>query len=231
MSEQENLNQSGAERPVIDVDVISDVMCPWCFIGKRRLEAAADAVRNELALAVHWRPFQLDATLPDEGLDRKTYLENKFGGPARASEIYAHIEQTGAQEGIAFAFDKIAVSPNTLNAHRLVRFAGEKSTQTQDLVVEELFSRFFLHGQHIGDLDILADVAADAGMDRDTVLKRLVSDEGRQETSAEVARAHEIGVTGVPCFIFDRKIAVMGAQPAQHLAEAMHEALRQKMAA
>ena len=231
MSEQENMVQSGAERPVIDVDVISDVMCPWCFIGKRRLEAAADAVRHELALAVHWRPFQLDATLPDAGLDRKTYLENKFGGPTRAAEIYAHIEQTGVQEGIPFAFDKIAVSPNTLNAHRLVRFAGEKSTQTQDLVVEELFSRFFLHGQHIGDLDILADIAADAGMDREAALKRLVSAEGRQETSAEVARAHEIGVTGVPCFIFDRKIAVMGAQPAQHLAEAMHEALRQKMAA
>ncbi|MEM1376881.1 MAG: DsbA family oxidoreductase [Pseudomonadota bacterium] len=217
--------------PTVTVDVISDVMCPWCYIGKRRLEEAAAMLSAEASLEIHWRPFQLDATLPDEGLDRKTYLENKFGGPDRAAEIYAHIVQTGQDEGIRFAFEDIKVSPNTLNAHRMVRFAGEVSPDTQGVVVEDLFDRFFTRGEHIGDLDILASSAGGAGMDKETMLKRLVSDEAREETEAEVARAHEIGVTGVPCFIFDRKIAVMGAHPASHLADAVREALRQRMAA
>ncbi|MEL6919910.1 MAG: DsbA family oxidoreductase, partial [Pseudomonadota bacterium] len=221
---------AGSAPPTVSVDVISDVMCPWCYIGKRRLEDAAAMLRGEAHLEVHWRPFQLDATLPDEGLDRKTYLENKFGGPERASEIYAHIEQTGQDEGIGFAFDRIALSPNTLNAHRLVRFAGEVSVDAQDVVVEELFDRFFARGENIGDLDILASAANAAGMDRDQTLRRLASDDAHAETTAEVARAHEIGVTGVPCFIFDRKIAVMGAHPAAHLADAVREALRQRMA-
>ncbi|MEO1748128.1 MAG: DsbA family oxidoreductase [Pseudomonadota bacterium] len=222
------ISEASHAKVVLPVDVISDVMCPWCLIGKRRLEAAAALVADEIELEVHWRPFQLDATLPDEGLDRKTYLENKFGGPERAKEIYGHIEQTGLQEGIDFAFSDIAVSPNTLNAHRLVRFAGELSVKTQSAVVEELFNSFFLEGAHIGDLDVLADIARKSGMDREATLARLVSDEARQETSAEVARAGQMGVTGVPCFIFDRKIAVMGAHPADHLLEAMREALRQR---
>ncbi|MEO1702108.1 MAG: DsbA family oxidoreductase [Pseudomonadota bacterium] len=216
------------DKPVLPVDVISDVMCPWCLIGKRRLETAAQLVADDITLEVHWRPFQLDATLPESGLDRKTYLENKFGGSERSREIYAHIKQTGTSEGIDFKFDKIAVSPNTLNAHRLIRFAGEENVETQNKVVEELFDSFFLNGVHIGDLEVLAQIGAKAGMAHDKLLTRLTSDEARQETSAEVARAHEIGVTGVPCFIFDRKIAVMGAQPADHLVQAMHEALHQR---
>ncbi|MEO0543855.1 MAG: DsbA family oxidoreductase [Pseudomonadota bacterium] len=216
------------EKTTLPVDVISDVMCPWCLIGKRRLQAAADIVAGEIELEIHWRPFQLDATLPDEGLDRQTYLENKFGGPDRAKEIYGHIKQTGAEEGIDFAFDKIAVSPNTLNAHRLIRFAGEVDSNTQNAVVEELFDSFFIQGGHIGDLDILADIGANAGMDRSALLARLASEEARDETSAEVTRASQMGVTGVPCFIFDRKIAVMGAHPADHLVEAMREAVRQR---
>ena len=147
-------------------------MCPWYLIGKRRLETAANIVADEMTLEVHWRPFQLDPTLPDWGLDRQTYLENKFGGPNRAGEIYSHIEQTGAQEGIDFAFDKIAVSPNTLNAHRLVRFAGEIGVETQNAVVEILFDSYFTKGVHIGDLAVLADIGAKAGMDREMTLAR-----------------------------------------------------------
>ncbi|MEL6202542.1 MAG: DsbA family oxidoreductase [Pseudomonadota bacterium] len=222
------MSEASGAKAVLPVDVISDVMCPWCLIGKRRLEAAAATVADEIALEVNWRPFQLDATLPDEGLDRKTYLENKFGGPERAKEIYSHIEQTGMQEGIEFAFASIAVSPNTLNAHRLVRFAGEASLEAQNAVVEALFNGFFLEGAHIGDLDVLAEIATKSGMDRVATLGRLASDEARAETEAEVARASQMGVTGVPCFIFDRKIAVMGAHPADHLVEAMREALRQR---
>lgn len=222
------MSEPNGAKAVLPVDVISDVMCPWCLIGKRRLEAAAAMVTDEIELEISWRPFQLDSTLPDEGLDRNTYLENKFGGPERAKEIYSHIEQTGLQEGIEFAFADIAVSPNTLNAHRLVRFAGEASVEAQNAVVEALFNGFFLQGVHIGDLDVLADIAAKSGMDREATLGRLVSDEARTETEAEVARASQMGVTGVPCFIFDRKIAVMGAHPADHLVEAMREALRQR---
>ncbi|MEL6435153.1 MAG: DsbA family oxidoreductase [Pseudomonadota bacterium] len=214
--------------PKMHVDVISDVMCPWCYIGKRRLEMASDFLDGDIDLIVHWRPFQLDATLPDAGLDRKTYLENKFGGPQRAAEIYAQIREAGAEERIKFRFDDITVSPNTLNAHRLIRFAGETSPDVQDAVVEDLFDRFFLRGEHIGDLDVLGDAADQAGMDRDATIRRLASDEARAETSAEVERAHTIGVTGVPCFIFDQSTVVMGAHPADHLANAARHALLQR---
>ena len=208
----------------ISVDIISDVMCPWCFIGKRRLERAQEMVAGQYELDVSWRPFQLDATLPPDGLDRRTYLENKFGGPERAQEIYSQIEAAGAAEGIDFNFEAISVSPNTLDAHRVIRWAGDDGTATQGAVVEQLFERFFFHGEHIGRAEVLSEAAGEAGMDAAQIQARLASDDDRDAVSAEVKRASEIGVTGVPCFIFGRKIAVMGAHEPEALVEAMRQA-------
>lgn len=209
---------------LMDVDIISDVMCPWCFIGKRRLERAAEMVAGELTLNIAWRPFQLDATLPSDGKDRQMYLSEKFGGTERAQEIYSQIEAAGAVEGIDFNFDAIAVSPNTLDAHRLVRWAGVESAAMQGAVVEQLFTRYFLNGENVGDADILEDIAVQAGMGGSMVRQRLATGHDVAEVRAEVARAGEIGVTGVPCFIFGRKVAVTGAHEAETLAMAMREA-------
>jgi predicted DsbA family dithiol-disulfide isomerase len=207
----------------MSVDVISDVMCPWCFIGKRRLERAAEMVEGEFELTVHWRPYQLDATIPPGGMDRKTDLENKFGGPERAQEIYSRIEAAGAGEGIDFNFDAIAISPNTLDAHRVVRWAGDASPTMQAAVVEQLFARFFLHGENVGDHGVLVEAAGEAGMDGAEVRQWLESERDAAETQAEAARAAQIGVTGVPCFIFGRRVAVTGAHDPETLFMAMRQ--------
>ena len=201
----------------LSVDVISDVVCPWCFIGKRRLENAIAAVG--LPLRIRWRPFQLDPTIPPAGKDRRAYLEAKFGSAERIRQMQETIAATGAAEGIAFAFDKIAVSPNTLDAHRLVRWAGESGRQ--DEVVEALFRAYFLEGRNVGDHDVLADIAASAGMERESVAAWLASDQDRAAVSAEVEEAQRIGVTGVPTFILAARYALVGAQPAEEIAGAL----------
>ena len=216
-----------AEAMPMRVDVISDVMCPWCFIGKRRLERAAGMARDEFALSVTWRPFRLDATIPPGGIDRRTYLENKFGGPDGAREVYARIGAAGAGEGIDFNFDAIAVSPNTLDAHRVIRWAGGIGESTQGAVVEQLFRRFFLHGEDIGDRGVLAEAADEAGMDGALVRALLATDRDAEEVGAEAARASEIGVTGVPCFIFAGRTAVSGAHEPETLVMAMRQAARE----
>lgn len=204
----------------LKIDVVSDVMCPWCFIGKRRLEKALSDV-TEVPVKVEWHPFQLDATLPEGGKDRAQYLNEKFGGPERAAEIYGRIKEAGDVENIPFAFDKIEKSPNTLNAHRLIRWAGIEGVQ--DAVVERLFVLFFLEGADLTDHAVLVGAAKDAGMDGDMVARLLASDADLAETEADVVRAQAMGVQGVPCFILAGKYAVSGAQPADVLAGAIRQ--------
>jgi predicted DsbA family dithiol-disulfide isomerase len=206
----------------VRVDVISDVVCPWCFVGKRRLEAAA-ALLKDVALDVHWHPFQLDGTIPDGGISRETYLMNKFGTRERIAEIYTRVAAAGVEEGIAFAFDKITVSPNTLNAHRLIRWAGEAGHQ--DAMKERLFDAYFLEGANLADDGVLANLAAEIGLDRDMVAARLASDSDIAAVKAEIANAHRIGVTGVPFFIFNGKLALAGAHPAATIANGIRQAL------
>ena len=207
------------DKPPLRIEVVSDVMCPWCYIGKRRLETAiAD---TELSLAIAWRPFQLDPTLPAGGKDRKIYLAEKFGSIERARELYENIRAAGEEENIPFAFDRIAVSPNTLDAHRLIRWAGDIDAAMQDRVVEALFKAYFLNGEHIGEAETLVRIAQDAGMDGDRVAELLTSDTDRERVRNEITQAQEMGVTGVPTFILDNKYALVGAQPAAQLAEAL----------
>ena len=207
------------DKQPLQLDVVSDVMCPWCYIGKRRLETAI--ARTDLTLDIRWRPFQLDPTLPSGGKDRKIYLAEKFGSIDRAHELYENIRQAGDAENIAFAFNRIEVSPNTLDAHRLIRWAGGVDAATQDHVVEALFKAYFLDGKHIGDHETLVGIAEKAGMDADLVAELLPSEADRELVTSEIAQAQAMGVTGVPTFIVANKYTLVGAQPAEQLVEVL----------
>jgi predicted DsbA family dithiol-disulfide isomerase len=197
------------------IDIIADAVCPWCFIGKRRLERAL-AERPQRNVEIVWRPFFLNPDMPSEGMDRQDYLARKFG-PGRAGRAYSAVEQAGTSESIPFRFDRIARSPNTLNAHRLIQFAQQEGRQDQ--VVETLFGAYFLQGKDIGDLAVLADIAAEAEIDRTRAFDYLQSGADREHVVAQDEKARSLGVTGVPCFIIDRKYAISGAQ----LPEVFHQ--------
>jgi predicted DsbA family dithiol-disulfide isomerase len=208
----------------VQLDVVSDTICPWCYIGKRRLEKAL-AERPDVEVDIRWRPYQLDPTIPAGGVDRREYLENKFGGPEKAQEIYDRIRAAGAEEDLPFAFEKIKRTPNTINSHRLVRWAA--TAGCQDQVVERLFQLYFLEGGDVEDSETLLSVAREAGMDTDLVSELLAGDADVELVQREIRTAQKIGVTGVPCFIFANSFGVMGAQSPDILAEAIDRALAQ----
>lgn len=191
------------------IEIVSDVICPWCFIGKRRLEKAM-AQRPEIEFEIGWRPFQLNPDMPREGADRKSYLEAKFGGPERAKGIYARVAAEGANEGIAFNFDGIKRTPNTLSAHSVLRWALETGVQYD--LKERLFQAYFLQGRDIGDHHVLADVAGLVGMDAARVKEMLDQGIDADTVQAEDQMAREMGVTGVPFFIVERRFGIVGAQ-------------------
>jgi predicted DsbA family dithiol-disulfide isomerase len=214
----------------VRIDIVSDVMCPWCYIGKRRLEKAVEMLNGDVAVEVNWRPFQLDPTLPKEGKDRKRYLEEKFGSAERATEMYEAVREAGAAEAIPFDFESIEVSANTLDAHRVIRWAGEAGRVTQDRAAEALFRKYFTEGASLGDDAVLIDAAGEAGLDRDVVATKLKSDLDRATVAKEIAHAQHMGVRGVPCFILGGKYAVSGAQPADVLAGAIRQVAAEEAA-
>jgi predicted DsbA family dithiol-disulfide isomerase len=212
------------------IDVVSDVVCPWCYIGKRRLEAALARLREaepDLPVAVRWHPFQLNPDLPREGVDRRGYLEAKFGGHARAQEVYARVSAAGATVDIPFAFDAIERQPNTLDAHRLIAWAQSRREGDPDALVERLFRAYFVEGQFLGDREALVACAADAGYDADDALSFLASDELADAIAGADERARALGVSGVPFFVFGSKTALSGA----HEPEALLDAIAQARAA
>ncbi len=201
----------------IRIDIVSDTICPWCFIGKRRLEGALAQLPNVEA-SIHWRPFLLDKTIPEGGMDRQAYLARKFGADG-AKHIYDRIRAAGAEEGISFAFEKIKKTPNTIDSHRLLHWADAEGKQ--DAVAERLFQLYFIDGADIGSHEILTSAASEAGMNGDVVRGRLPTDESRSLIQREVEEANAFGIDGVPCFIFNGQTYLPGAQSSEVLAEAI----------
>jgi predicted DsbA family dithiol-disulfide isomerase len=206
----------------LSVDVISDVICPWCFIGKRRLEKAIAAYGG--AVKVRWLPFQLNPQMPKGGISRREYRIKKFGSWERSLELDAQVAATGAEEGIHFAFDQIERTPNTLDAHRLIWLAEQEGVQ--DAVVEALFWAYFTEGRDLSDRQTLLDVVVEVGLDRGKA-ECLLTSEGGQEAMREVdelARRHRL--SGVPFFIIDDQITLSGAQPSEAFLKALRQAER-----
>jgi predicted DsbA family dithiol-disulfide isomerase len=192
------------------IDIFSDTVCPWCYIGKQRLERAL-ARRPRRTLSIVWRAFQLNPEMPPEGMERQLYLSRKFGGAENAASIYGRILGVGEEENIPFAFDAIARTPNTVDSHRLIRYAAELGHQ--DDVVQALFEAYFCAGRDIGDRRVLAEIGAAAGLDEKAVTEFLGSGAQAAEILAEDNAARRMGIQGVPCFIIDGRHVLSGAQP------------------
>jgi len=209
----------------LSIDIISDLVCPWCFIGKRRLESALELYRaarpDAPAPAVTWHPFQLNPDMPAEGVDRDEYVKRKFGA-GRAGQVYGRIVAVGKQVGIPFDFTKVTRQPNTLAAHSLIALA--KDSGQQDAMVEALFRAFFLEGRDLTSAETLSETAVGAGLDAGDVKAFLASGNARAHIEAEDKEARKIGVEGVPFFVFNKRIAVSGAQEPEVLLDAMLEA-------
>jgi predicted DsbA family dithiol-disulfide isomerase len=215
---------------VLNIDIISDVVCPWCYIGKRQIEAALALYAQQHPGSdrprVTWRPFQLNPQLPAEGMSREQYVAQKFGA-ARGKDIYARVAAVGVEYGIAFAFDRIARQPNTVAVHSLIALAGAPGLQTdglQDRVKEAFLHAYFLDGVDLTRTENLVAIATAAGLDRAKVEQCLADPQSRQAVEQEDQRARAIGVEGVPFFIFNGKLAVSGAQGPEALLDAMRQA-------
>ena len=214
----------------MNIDIISDVVCPWCYIGKRQIEAALTLYAQQHPGAdqprVTWRPFQLNPQLPAGGMSRQDYVVQKFGA-ARGKDVYARVAAVGAEYGIAFDFDRIARQPNTVAVHSLIALAGAPGAQTEGLQgrVKEAFLRaYFLDGVDLTKTENLSTIATAAGLDRAKVEQCLADPQSRQAVEQEDQRARAIGVQGVPFFIFNGKLAVSGAQGPDALLDAMRQA-------
>ena len=208
---------------MIYVDIVSDTICPWCYIGKRRFERALEqSGRSDVALS--WRPFQLNPDMPPEGMTRDDYVRAKFGGGDRPRQIYQAIAESGREAGIEFNFSRIRRTPNTVLSHRLIHWSAKN--ERQDELVGELFKAYFEDGLDVGDLDTLVECARRSGLDAPTARRYLMGDEGRQEVVASDVYARRLGINGVPCFIVNRKYAVSGAQPPSAFVEVFNLAER-----
>ena len=208
----------------VTVDVISDVVCPWCFVGMKRLERAI-AMAEGVEVELRWRPYQLDPTIPKEGLPRRDYMLAKFGSEDKLRAIHDQIVAIGEAEGIRFHFEAMEKAANTLDAHRLIRWAGSpqspQGAQTQ--AVRRLFEMNFEEGRDISDPVVLGEVAEEIGMDAALVGALLASNSDAESVQAEIATAAQMGVRGVPCFLLEGKYAVMGAQDAEVIADALKQ--------
>lgn len=216
----------------MEIDVVSDVVCPWCFIGKRHLDRALELWREEqpgCAVTVRWRPFFLNPDTPESGEPYRPFLEKKFGGPKQLEEIWQRVSDAGRKAGIAFAFEKIELRANTLQAHRLLHYAQTNVSLGDTAIapfVEALFAAQFIAGRHVGDPAVLAAVAAECGMDDAAVRRYLDSDDDAEKVRGGALEAKRMGISGVPFFIFNHRLAASGAQPPEALLQVMREALR-----
>jgi predicted DsbA family dithiol-disulfide isomerase len=210
----------------LPIDVVSDVVCPWCFIGKRRLEKAI-ALKPEISVTVRYRPYFLNPWVPRAGISRTEYLTTKFGSADRYKANAQRIVMAARQEGLAYNLDAIARQPNTLDCHRLIRWSGESGDPTR--MEQRLMELYFTEGADLSDSEVLVGAARDCGMDADRVRQRLASDEDIESVSAEAEAAKTAGIDGVPCFILGSIFAVSGAQSPEYLADAIERAAAERV--
>lgn len=217
-----------AEELRISIDLVSDVVCPWCYVGQKRLEEAM-ALAPEVGVDLRWRPYQLDPTIPPEGLDRDSYMKAKFGEGGRLEEMQVRLEEIGRDVGIVFHFGDITRSPNTLDAHRVIRWAASADGQNvQNAVAKRLFQFYFEEGRDVGDRAVLIEAARECGMDATLVETLLAAGADVDEVKTEIDTARRMGVTGVPCYLIENRYAVVGAQDAETLADAMRQVAEAK---
>lgn len=208
-------------KPIIKIDVVSDVVCPWCYIGKRRLEKAIDKLKSDFDFEVEYHPFELNPTMPPEGRNQKEYLSAKFGGEERYHQITSHTAKTAAQEGLNFDFNKQKVSPNTFNSHRLIAFAKTKGKQAE--MKEALMSAYFEKGIDLTKTQELVNIAVTHGFDVAETERFLVSDQLAAEVKLEEQLNYQRGISGVPFYIINNKYGVSGAQPTEVFVNALIE--------
>jgi len=206
------------QKTKLHLDVIVDVVCPWCFLGKRRLDTAI-AELDDLDIEVRYRPFQLDPTIPQEGIEREEYIIGKFGSADALDEAHARLFSLGADVGITYAFDLIEKSPNTLDAHRLIRWAAAEGLG--DPMLERLFSLFFEEGADLTKAETLIAAAEEVGLDEDEVTMKLEDGVDLDAVKADIAHAGRMGITGVPTIIVENKFAISGAQTSEVLVDAL----------
>jgi len=206
---------------VVQVEIYSDVVCPWCFVGRRRFERAVDMLDGRHEVQVTWKPFQLNPWIPAEGMDRAEYRKAKFGSAERSTGMDGRLQAVGREEGIELAFDKITRTPNTFDAHRLIWLARQRGRQIE--LVDALFRAYFQEGQDIGDHAVLTALAAEAGLDAEQVRTFLASQEAVYEVDEEESVGRSLGIDGVPFFLFAGKYGVSGAQPAEVMANVIQQ--------
>ncbi len=213
---------------IVLIDILFDPICPWCYIGKRRLDEAISQ-RPEIQVKRRWQPFLLNPEMPSEGLDRTAYLVRKFGSEERVRRVYGAIEEAGLSVEIDFAFERIKQTPNTVDAHRVVRFADQYGKA--DVTAEMLFNRYFIDGDNIGDSKILLDIAKQLDLDLKSLAAYLDSDQDIDLIYEKNARAHRMGINGVPSYLFNEHLAISGAQEPPVLVRLLDAALASKTAA
>jgi predicted DsbA family dithiol-disulfide isomerase len=209
-------------KATLAIEVISDAICPWCWIAKRRLDRAIAAISPDVTASVTWRPFELNPDMPKAGVDRRAYRSAKFGSWQHSQALDAQVAAAGRLEGLVFKHDKMERTPNTVDAHRLIWLAGQQGKQ--DVVVEGLFAAYFNEGRDVGDPNVLADVGASAGLNRAKVLAMLASDEGQAQVRSELQRAVNLRVSGVPTVLVDGVPLFSGAIRADLMEAALRTA-------
>ena len=202
------------------LEVVSDTICPWCYVGKRRLEAALAAIGDDLSFEIRWRPYELNPNMPRGGVDRRTYRSSKFGSWEKSLELDAQVRAAGAEDGLDFHHQRIEKTPNTLLSHVLVRSAGE--TDIQSDIVEALFRAYFVDGKDVGDRAVLAAIASEAGLDQATIEQALDNEELRADVKAEARAFAQSGIGGVPTILLNRFSLFSGA----HRSERIERVLR-----
>jgi predicted DsbA family dithiol-disulfide isomerase len=202
------------------IDIYADIACPWCYVGRAHLKNAL-AQRPSLDVTLRWRPFQLQPNMPPGGRDFREVLSQKFGGWDQAQRMFERIQEMGAEDDLTFDFDAIEVAPNTADAHRLILWAQDQDSETADALATTLFRAYFTEGRNVSDPAVLADGAAETGLDADAARAVLEGDDYAEAVRTSQQQAQRRGITGVPCYVFNDEHALTGAQPTDVFVEAL----------